>query len=91
MNKSVMLVMLISLMLAACNAFQGPVDIQVLRESRPVESAKELSVDIKYDVGQLEITKTSDDLFAFDLEYDRNHYDRNSLLMPVRGHLCVWS
>ena len=48
MKKSVMLVMLMSLMLAACNAFQGPVDIQVLRESRPVESAKELSVDIKF-------------------------------------------
>jgi len=95
MKKSVMLVMLISLMLAACNAFQGPVDIQVLRESRPVESAKELSVDIKYDVGQLEITKTSDDLFAFDLEYDRNHYDpkftfdageRSSLRLELNGH-----
>jgi hypothetical protein len=69
------LAILAPLVLVACNAFEGPVDIQVLRESRPIESAKELVVDLKYDVGELEITKTSDDLFSFELEYDRNHFD----------------
>jgi predicted small secreted protein len=64
-----------SIVLAACNALQGPVDIQVVRESKPVASAKELLVDLKYDVGELEITKTSEDLISYELQYDRNHYD----------------
>src|SRR5437773_1453978 len=74
--QAILLAVTFSLFLTACNTFEGPVDIQVLRESRPVENAKEFAVDLKYDVGQLEITKASgDDLFAFDLQYDRNHYD----------------
>jgi hypothetical protein len=64
------------LLLSACDGFHGPVDIQVLRESRPIGNSKELTVELKFDVGQLEVTKTSDNLFSFDLEYDRNHYDQ---------------
>lgn len=62
--------------LPACNVVNSePPDVQVLRESRPVGDAKQLAVNLKYDVGQLEITKTTDDkLFSLDLEYDRNRY-----------------
>ncbi len=64
------------LMLPACETIHGPADIQVLRESRPIGDAKELTVDLKYDVGQLEVARTSDNnLFSFDLQYDRNRYD----------------
>ena len=31
----------------------GPADIQVMRESRPLGDAKELAVNLKYDVGYL--------------------------------------
>ncbi len=49
-----------------------PSDLQVLRESRPIEGTKELSVDVKFDVGQVELTKSSNDsLFSIDLQYDR--------------------
>ena len=62
--------------LAACDAVNGLPDIQVLRESRPLGTAKEFAVNLKYDVGQLEVTKISDDsLFSFDLQYDRGRYD----------------
>ncbi|PYS35765.1 MAG: hypothetical protein DMG14_26200 [Acidobacteria bacterium] len=64
------------LLLAACDTVSEPPDIQVLRESRPIGDAKELAVDVKYDVGQLEITRGADDtLFSLDLEYDRRIYD----------------
>jgi hypothetical protein len=63
-------------LLVGCDTVTGPPDIQVLRESRPLGDAKELSIDLKYDVGQLEITRTSDEsLFSFDLQYDRRVYD----------------
>ncbi len=49
-----------------------PADMQVLRESRPLENTKELNVDVKFDVGQVELAKTFDDsLFSIDLQYDR--------------------
>jgi hypothetical protein len=74
MNKIALLSLF--MLLASCEmGFDGPVDIQMLKESRPVGSAKELVVDLKYDVGELEILRTTDDLFAFDLQYDRNNYD----------------
>jgi hypothetical protein len=47
----------------------------VLRESRPVAEAKELLIDLKYDVGKLEIMRAAEDLFSFDLQYDRNRFD----------------
>jgi len=59
---------------ASCNEFQGPVDLQVLRETRPLGDAKELAVELKYDVGQLEIVRAPEDLFNLDLQYDRNHF-----------------
>ena len=60
----------------ACDVVSGPADIQTLRESRPVGDTKEFDVDLKFDVGQLEITKVSDEsLFSFDLQYDRRLYD----------------
>jgi len=64
-------------LLAGCQQFSNePADIQIMRESRPIAGAKELAVDVKYDVGQLEITRTSDDdLFSFDLQYDNKRYD----------------
>jgi len=69
--------LLFLLLLSACQPFSNePADMQVLRESRPVDTAKEFSVDLKYDVGQLEITKTTDDsLFALDFQYDARRYD----------------
>ena len=74
MNKIALLSLF--LLVASCDMnFDGPADIQVLKESRPIGTAKEFVVDLKYDVGELEIIRTTDDLFAFDLQYDRNHYD----------------
>jgi hypothetical protein len=77
MNKLTYSVVCLAFLLAGCDAISNePPDFQVLRESRPVGDAKELAVDLKYDVGQLEVTKASDDnLFAFDLQYDRRRYD----------------
>jgi hypothetical protein len=58
---------------ASCDSIiDEPPDYQVLRESRPVGSAKEMAVMLRYDVGMLQISKSSGaDLFSFDLEYDR--------------------
>ena len=68
--------LLTSALTVACDAVEGPADMQVLRESRPLGSAREFAVDVKYDVGQLEVIKTSDDsLFNLDLQYDRRRYD----------------
>ena len=75
MKNTTAAVIVMSLFVASCHFASGPVDIQVLKESRPVGASKELSVEMKYAVGQLEITRGSDDLFAFDMQYDRNHYD----------------
>jgi N-terminal domain of toast_rack, DUF2154 len=97
MNKNAkLLAALVSIvvpLLTACDAVEGPADIQVLRESRPIGDAKELAVDLKYDVGQLEIIRASDDnLFSFDLQYDRRRYeprfsfdegDRSSMRLEV--------
>jgi hypothetical protein len=71
------LIVLLPLLLTACVFMDhGPVDIQVLKESRPLGDAKELEVDLKLDVGEVEVERTSDDnLFAFDLEYDRNRFN----------------
>ena len=76
-NKTRILVpvVLSVLLLGSCDVIHGPADIQILRESRPLGAAKELTVDLKYDVGELEVTRTSEDLFSFDLQYDRNRYD----------------
>jgi hypothetical protein len=69
--------LLLLLAAAACGpVFNEPPEMELLRESRPPGDAKELMVDLKYDMGQLEITKTSDDsLFGFDLQYDRRRYE----------------
>jgi Cell wall-active antibiotics response 4TMS YvqF/N-terminal domain of toast_rack, DUF2154 len=75
-NHLAALVCVVMPFLTACDAVEGPADIQMLRESRPIGNAKELAVDLKYDVGQLEIMRTSDDnLFSFDLQYDRRRYE----------------
>jgi hypothetical protein len=67
----------IGLVVAGCDvANSGPPDIQGMHETRPIGDAKEFKVDLKYAVGQLEITKTTDEnLFSFDLQYDRRHYN----------------
>jgi hypothetical protein len=75
MNRAV-LVLPITFLLAACDGVTGPPDIQLLRESRPIGAAKEFSVEVKYDVGRLEILPVTDDnLFSLDLQYDRRLYD----------------
>ena len=38
-----------------------PVEMEAMRESRPVGGAKEFAVNLKFDVGQLEIAKVADD------------------------------
>jgi hypothetical protein len=64
------------LLLAACETISGPADIQVLRESRLIGDVRQMDVDLKYDVGQLEITRsTGENLFSIDLQYDRRRYD----------------
>ena len=58
------------------NVDNQPAEIEVLREARPVGEAKDLAVNLKFDVGQFEIAKASDDnLFSFDLQYDKQHYE----------------
>ena len=53
-----------------------PVEMEAMRESRPVGGAKEFAVNLKFDVGQLEIAKVADDnLFSFDLQYDKQRYE----------------
>ena len=52
------LIVLLPLMLASCVFVDhGPADIQVLKESRPLGNAKELVVDLKLDVGQVEVVR----------------------------------
>ena len=53
-----------------------PPDIQVMKESRPLGNVKEFDVALKYDLGNLDITKIADEnLFSFDLQYDRRRYE----------------
>lgn len=84
--------------LAACHPFYDePPDIQHMRESRPMGNAKEFNVTLRYDVGDLEIRKGSDDnLFSFDLDYDQRRYnprfdfdsssDRASMRLDMNSH-----
>ncbi|HYR83038.1 MAG TPA: hypothetical protein VE422_03055 [Terriglobia bacterium] len=63
----------LALVTAGCIIHDEPPDYQTMRESRPVGNTTQLSVDLRYDVGTLDIEKASDDsLFSFDLQYDRN-------------------
>jgi len=74
--KPLISMLILPLMLGACDMVSGPPDIQTLKESRPLENTKEFDVNLKYDVGQLEITRGSDDsLFSLDLQYDKKIYD----------------
>ena len=58
------------------NFDNSPAEIEVLREARPVAGAKDLSVNVKFDVGTFEITKASgDNLFSIDLQYDKHRFD----------------
>jgi hypothetical protein len=76
MHRGLLFIVVTLLFLAACNVVEGPADIQVMRESRPLGDAKELAVNLKYDVGHLEISRAAEDkLFSFDLQYDRNLND----------------
>jgi hypothetical protein len=82
--------------LTSCNVNTEPPDMQVMRDSRPIDNTKEFSVDLKYDVGQLEITRATDDkLVSFDLQYDKRRYDpkftfdpgdRASMRLDTNGH-----
>ena len=62
---------------AGCDAVSTePPDLQVMRETRPLAGTKEFNVDLKYDVGMLEVTRIADDnLFSLDLQYDRRRFD----------------
>jgi hypothetical protein len=88
---------LAALLLAGCdNMNSEPPDIQMMREMRPIGSTKDLNVDLKLAVGNIEIGKVSEDeLFSFDLQYDRRHYDPRfkfdegdhaSMSLDVNGH-----
>ena len=93
LSRLILISVFVPLLTTACGGLQGPADIQVLRESRPIADAKELAVDLKYDVGRLEIIRAQgDDLFSLDLQYDRNRYepkftfdagDRSSMRLDV--------
>ena len=60
-NFAAVTLILVSVLLAGCDVVSEPPDIQNLRETRPIGSAKEFDVDLKFDVGQLEITKAQDE------------------------------
>ena len=64
--KSLLLVsnaLILPLLLSGCigDIDNRPVEMEVMRESRPVGGAKEFTVNLKFDVGQLEIAKVADD------------------------------
>jgi hypothetical protein len=96
MTKKLLLITALPLLLSACNEISGPPDLQSLHEARPVSDAKELDVDVKYDIGELEISKASDDnLFSLDLQYDRrrseprfsfNDGERSSMRLDMDSH-----
>jgi hypothetical protein len=92
----------IGLLIAGCDvANSGPPDLQTMHEVRPIGETKEFKVDLKYAVGQLEITKGSDEnLFSFDLQYDRRHYnpafhfddgEHASMQLDMNGHTGLGS
>ena len=69
--RQILLTLPLLLTLTACDNFDaGPPDMQTMKESRPVGSAKELHVRLNYDVGTLEVRATHGDLFSFNLDYD---------------------
>jgi len=76
-NFSRLAILSIGLAVAGCdNVNTEPPDMQTMHEVRPVGETKELNVNLKYAVGDLEISRISDDnLFSFDLQYDRRRYD----------------
>ena len=96
MTKKLLLITALPFLLGACNEITGPPDIQSLHEARPVSETKELNVDVKYDVGELEISKASDDnLFSLDLQYDRrrseprfsfNDGERSTMRLDMDSH-----
>ncbi len=80
MNKKLcfgLAALLFSTTLTACNEIRNAEPDRVsLRESRPVGNTKELSVDIEYDIGKLEVTKApASDLFSVEFDYDRERYE----------------
>jgi hypothetical protein len=76
MKSTLLVVLMLSLSGCITNIDTQPAEIEVLRESRPIGGTKELAVSVKFDVGQFEITKaTGDDLFSFDLQYDKRRYE----------------
>jgi hypothetical protein len=85
---------------AGCDAINSePPDIQMLRESRPLGAVKEFHVELKYPVGQMEVTRIADEnLFSFDLQYDRRRFDpkfhfdegdRASMSLDLNGRMSV--
>lgn len=55
--------------------FDEPAEYESFRESRPLGNVKEMSLDLDYGVGKLEIGKTQPgELFTLELEYDRRRY-----------------
>lgn len=74
--KRLSLALILALASAACvvDDPSEPADMTSLRESRPLGAAKALRVDLRYGVGSFELSKgQTDELFALDLEYDRQH------------------
>jgi hypothetical protein len=68
-------VALMSLNLAACNMVNDavPANYQSLHETRPENGEKALDVNIRYDVGRMEIMRNhGPELFSLDLEYNSN-------------------
>jgi hypothetical protein len=63
------------LMLSACHEMidNTPADFQTLKETRPIGTARQLEVRLRYDVGSLEIrSDKGENLFALNLDYDAN-------------------
>jgi hypothetical protein len=90
----------LALITAGCDAVNSePPDIQMMRESRPLGAVKEFRVELKYPIGQLEVTRIADEnLFSFDLQYDRRRFDpkfhfdeadRASLSLDLSGRTSV--
>ena len=90
----------LALITAGCDVVNSePPDIQMLRESRPLGAVKEFKVELKYPIGQLEVTRIADEnLFSFDLQYDRRRFDpkfhfddrdRASMSLDVNGRTNV--
>jgi hypothetical protein len=103
MHRGLFFIVASTLFLSACDVDgpAGPADIQVMRESRPLGDAKELAVNLKYDVGHLEISRAAEDkLFSMELQYDRNINDpsfsfdggdRASMRLDMNAHKVRFS